>query len=64
VGERAWVVARKKREKLLLLSIILANNISGTFFSLQVLCKNRRRTQKEERMEGVNSKTKNKLDRV
>jgi hypothetical protein len=62
VGERAWVVARKKRDKLLL--IILANNISGTFFSLQVLCSNRRRTQKEERMEGVNSKTKNKLDSV
>jgi hypothetical protein len=31
---------------------------------LQVLCSNRGRTQKEERMEGVNSKTKNKLDRV
>ncbi len=58
-------MARKKRDKLfLLLLIILANNISGTFFSLQVLCSNRGRTQKEERMEGVNSKTKNKLDRV
>jgi hypothetical protein len=62
VGERAWVVARKKRDKLLL--IILANNISGTFFSLQVLCSNRGRTQKEERMEGVNSRKKNKLERM
>jgi hypothetical protein len=35
-----------------------------SFLFLQVLCKNRRRTQKEERMEGVNSKTKNNLDRV
>jgi hypothetical protein len=39
VGERAWVVARKKRDKLfLLLSIILAN-ISGTFFSCRCSAK-------------------------
>jgi hypothetical protein len=40
VGERAWVVARKKRDKLfLLLSIILANNVSGTFFSCRCSAK-------------------------